>query len=128
MEVVEGNYFGASGDRLIRRLGEAFCGWKRGRVRTLNDLARADLPVPDGVVLTDEAHEAFLEASGLLEGLRVPTWPVLIQREISPLYTGWSTTGSATSQEASAGQASGEKKGGLYDVEPADGEGNQRQS
>jgi hypothetical protein len=74
MEVVEGNYFGASKDRLVRRLGEAFCGWKRGRVRTLNDLARANLPVPDGVVLTDEAHEAFLEASGLLEGLRVAAW------------------------------------------------------
>src|SRR5918994_1355473 len=198
MDGVEGKYFGTSGDRLVRRLGEAFCGWKRGRVRTLNDLARANLPVPDGVVLTDDAHEAFLEASGLLEGLKVaawrgeghlqkaseihlrygsvpmeaglkreicqaliglgapmvvvlsenyekgglrtipdvvdavreawlsvdglkrqienaavgeevPTWPVLIQREISPLYTGWSTTGSATSQEASAGQASGEK-------------------
>ena len=74
MDGVEGYYFGASGDRLVRRLGEALCGWKRGRVRTLNDLARANLPVPDGVVLTDEAHEAFLEASGLLEGLRVAAW------------------------------------------------------
>ena len=214
MKVVEGNYFGVSGDGLVRRLGDAFYGWKRGRVKRLNDLARANLPIPDGVVLTDEAHETFLEASGLLEGLRVaawrgedplqkasemrlrygsvpmeaglkweicqaqirlaapivgvhsenyekgglrtipdvidavreawlsmesltrqienaavgeevPTWSVLIQREISSLYTGWSATGSATFREASAGQASGEKKVALYDVEPAGGEGNQ---
>lgn len=40
---------------------------RRGRVNTLNDLTRAGFPVPDGVVLTVEAHEVFLEASGILE-------------------------------------------------------------
>jgi hypothetical protein len=43
-------------------------------VTTLNDLARAGLPLPDGVVLTEEADEALLEASGVLEGLRVVAW------------------------------------------------------
>ena len=43
-------------------------------MRTLNDLARAGLPVPDGVVLTQEAHEVFLEASGVVEGVKVAAW------------------------------------------------------
>jgi hypothetical protein len=215
MDGLEGKYFGASGDRLVRRLGEAFCGWKRGRVRTLNDLARANLPVPDGVVLTDDAHEAFLEASGLLEGLKVAawrgeghlqkaseirlrygsvpmeaglkreicqaliglgapmvvvlsenyekgglrtipdvvdavreawlsvdgvkrqiekaavgeevsTWSVLVQREISPLYTGWSTLETAPVETPRVGDHLGRKKVALYNVEPADGKGPER--
>jgi hypothetical protein len=58
---------------------------------------------------------------------KIPTWPVLIQREIKPLYTGWSTTSLDVSQKATAGQASGEKKVALYAVEPAGGEDNGRQ-
>ena len=216
MEEVEGDYFGASSSRLVRRLGEALYGRRRGRVRTLNDLARAGLPVPDGVVLTEEAHEGFLEASGVLESIRVaawrgedlrqraseirlrygstpmeaelnwaicqaliglgapvvivlsegyekrglttipdvveavrgawlsaeglkwqiqnaavgeevPTWPVLIQRQISPIYTGWSTVETASVETPpGVGDPSGEQKVALYDVEPAGGEGSER--
>ena len=43
-------------------------------------------------------REAWLSADGLkwqieraCVGEDIPTWPVLVQREISPLYTGWST-------------------------------------
>ena len=57
----------------------------------------------------------------------IPTWPVLIQREIKPLYTGWSTTGLAIPHEVSAGQASDGKEVALYAVEPTGGESNGRQ-
>ena len=203
----EGNSFGASGDRLIRPLGEALYGRRRGRVATLNDLARVGLPVADGVVLTEEAHEVFLEDSGVLEDVRVaawrgedprqkaseirlrygstpleaelnqeicqaliglgapvvsvlsedyekrglstipgvvdavreawlsadrlrwqiqnaavgeevPTWPVLIQKEISPLYTSWSTTGMVSVRGAKESKHLSTTTGELYDVEP----------
>jgi phosphoenolpyruvate synthase/pyruvate phosphate dikinase len=74
MRGAETSYFGMSGGRLLRRLGEPLCGRRYGRVRTLNDLARAGLPVPDGVVLTEEAHEVFLEASGVVEGVKAAAW------------------------------------------------------
>src|SRR5215211_7933213 len=72
--VVEGKYLGATGDRLIRPLGEAFYGRRRGRLRRLNDLARAGLPVADGVVLTEGAHQVFLEDSGVLDSVKVAAW------------------------------------------------------
>jgi len=74
MRGAEISYFGVSGGRLLRRLGEPLYGRRYGRVRTLNDLARAGLPVPDGVVLTEEAHEVFLEASGVVEGVKAAAW------------------------------------------------------
>jgi hypothetical protein len=205
--VVEGKYFRASGDLLVRPLGETFYGPRRGRVATPNDLARVGLPVADGVVLTDEAHEVFLEDSGVLESVKaaawrgegplqkaseirlhygstpleaelnrqicqaliglgapavsvlsedcekrglstipgvvdavreawlstdglkwqiqtaavgeeVPTWPVLIQKEISPVYTGWSTTGTVSVGGAREGKHLSTRPGPLYDVEP----------
>jgi len=210
--VVADKYFGATADRLVRPLGEAFFyGSKRGGVGTLNDLARVGLPVADGVVLTEEAHDVFMEDSGVLESVKVaawggedpaekvseirlryvstpleaglnwkicqalirlgapvvsvlsedyekrglstipdvvdavreawlstdgvkwqlqnavvgeevPTWPVLIQKEISPLYTGWSTTGMVSVGGAEEGEHSSTKRGALYDVEPVGGE------
>lgn len=68
-----------------------------------------------------ERQKAAARATG-----EIPTWPLLIQREMEPLYTGWSTTSLDVSQGATAGQASGEKKVALYAVEPAGGEGNGR--
>ena len=215
MEALEVNCVGASSNRLVRRLGEAFYGRKRGRVRALNDLAGAGLPVPDGVVLTKEAHEAFLEASGVLEGVKIgawrgeeplqkaseirlrygstpvgaelnraicqaliglgapvvivlsdsyeqgslrtipdvldavreawlsaeglkwqiqnaalgeeiPTWPVLIQKEINPIYTGWSSVETAPVETPRVGGHSARSNVALYEVEPAGGEGPER--
>src|SRR5215217_3623334 len=203
----------------VRRLGEGACAAEGTIIGQADLLACVGLPVPEGMVITREAHRAFLQSSGLLgemlayadeqthdqilrprlrhtpighapslvegelnraicealmelgapsvaviseearkgdlksipevkdaireawlseRGLErqisaaratgeIPTWPVLIQREMKPLYTGWSTTSLDVSQEATAGQASGEKKVALYAVEPAGGEGNGRQ-
>ena len=49
----------------VRRLGEAGYGPGDGPVGTLDLLARSGLPVPEGFVLTDEAHREFLRAGGL---------------------------------------------------------------
>lgn len=38
----------------------------------LNDLAGAGLPVPEGVVLTEESPGVILEESGVLEDIKVP--------------------------------------------------------
>ena len=54
----------------MRRLGEAQCTREDGRVGTLDLLARAGLPVPEGVVLKREAHLYFLESSGLAGQIR----------------------------------------------------------
>jgi hypothetical protein len=200
----------------VRRLGEGACDAEGTTIGQLDLLARAGLPVLAGMVITREAHWAFLQSSGRLveifadadeqthdrilkrrrwhartghacgghtpslvdgelnraicealmelgapsvavisEGVRIgdlksipevkdairkawlherglerqiaaarakqeiPTWPVLIQREIKPIYTGWSTTGEAVlSAEVCSGKRTGEKVG-LYDVEPA---------
>ena len=194
----------------VRRLGEGACAAEGTIIGQADLLACVGLPVPEGMVITREAHRAFLQSSGLLgemlayadeqthdqilrprlrhtpighapslvEGelnraicealmelgapsvaviseevrkgdlksipevkdaireawlserglerqisaaratLEIPTWPVLIQREITPHYTCWSTTGEATSAEVCSGKRSGEKVG-LYDVEPA---------
>ena len=74
MRGAETSYFGVSGGRLLRRLGEPLYGRRYGRVTALNDLARTGLPVPDGVVITEEAHEVFLEASGVVEGVKAAAW------------------------------------------------------
>jgi Pyruvate phosphate dikinase, AMP/ATP-binding domain len=215
MRGAETSYCGVSGGRLLRRLGEPLYGRRYGRVRTLNDLARAGLPVPDGVVLTEDAHEVFLEASGVVEGVKaaawreenprqkaseirsrygsvsmeaelkreicqaliglgapvvtvlkdnyekrglktipdvvaavreawlsadglkwqierasvgedIPTWPVLVQREIRPLYTGWSTVERAPIETPWVGDDLRGQKVALYDVEPFDEESPER--
>jgi hypothetical protein len=200
---LEGN-LGVSKSEFTRRLGEAGHGRESERVGVLNLLARAGLPVPEGVVLTHRAHEVFLRASGILRdiqaaarragppvtGIRrkhascpvegelnremcealielnaktavvlsgdlergglssipevrdavreawlsppglerqiavvarggdLPTWPVLVQREPHPQYTGWSTTERET---ISGGEGAERRSGGanvaLYDVE-----------
>jgi hypothetical protein len=79
MKAADSSYFEASRDRLVRRLGETLYehgrgDGRRGRVKALNDLAGAGLPVPEGVVLTEEAHGVFLEESGVLEGVKVAAW------------------------------------------------------
>jgi hypothetical protein len=60
MEETESNSIGAWRDALVRRLGEAGCGRDSGCIGTLDLLARAGLPVPEGVILTRQAHEEFL--------------------------------------------------------------------
>jgi hypothetical protein len=220
MKAADSGYFDTPGDRLVRRLGETLYergrgGGRRGRVKALDDLAGAGLPVPEGVVLTEEAHGVFLEESGVLEGIKVaarrgeeprqktseirsrygsapvetalnrgicqaliglgvpqvavlaenyekralktipdvvgavreawlsadglewqiekaaacgevPTWPVLIQRDISPLYTGWSTVEETPSETPEVGDRSGGKRVALYDVEPFGAESPER--
>ena len=49
-------------------------------------MARARLFLPKGVVLTEvteEAHQTFLEASGVLKGMEVAAWRV----KVSPVRT-----------------------------------------
>ena len=217
MELFEESYC-VSDHPFVRRLGKASCSLQGGIIGELAMLARAGLPIPEGMVITREAHRTFLEASGLLEeilahagaeeaqaqilkphlghtlsrhvtslvegelnraicealielgapsvaviseemrkgdlrsipevkealreawlsekGLKrqvraaalspeeeVPTWPVLVQREIRPLYTGWSTTGEEeprprAEREREAGK---ERMVALFGVEPAEG-------
>jgi len=94
---------------------------------TLNDLARAGLPVPDGVVLTQEAHEVVLETiERVAVRERVPTWPALLQREVRPLYTGWSTVERAPIETPWIGDGVRAQKVALYDVEPFDEESPER--
>jgi len=94
---------------------------------TLNDLARARLPVPDGVVLIQEAHEVVLETiEKIAVRERVPTWPVLLQREVRPLYTGWSTVERALIETPWVGDDVRGQKVALYDVEPFDEESPER--
>jgi hypothetical protein len=59
------------GALFVRRLGEAGYGRDNGRVGLLDVLARAGLPVPDGEILTQRAHEEFLQTSGFLRDIRV---------------------------------------------------------
>ena len=56
--------------RFIQQLGQARYGPESGPVGELNLLACAGLPVPEGVVLTDEFHREFMEATGLLRSIQ----------------------------------------------------------
>ena len=83
----------------------------------------------------DAIREAWLSERGLGRQIsaaratrEIPTWPVLIQREIRPLYTGWSTLERAPVETPRVSDHLGGKKVALYDVERVRGEGNQRQS
>lgn len=52
---------------IVRRLGEAGCTREDGRVGLMDLLARAGLPVPEGFVITREAHLEFLVLAGLAD-------------------------------------------------------------
>jgi hypothetical protein len=65
---------GVSKSEFTRRLGEAGYGRESGRVGVLNLLARAGLPVPQGVALTHRAHEEFLRVSGILREIEAAAW------------------------------------------------------
>jgi hypothetical protein len=69
MGTVEGDP-GVLRARFVRRLGEAGYGPESGIVGELDLLARTGLPVPEGVVLTQESHREFVETSGLLRDIR----------------------------------------------------------
>lgn len=56
--------------RFIQQLGQARYGREGGPVGELNLLAYAGLPVPEGVVLTDEFHREFMKISGLLRSIQ----------------------------------------------------------
>jgi hypothetical protein len=70
---LEGN-LGVSKSEFTRRLEEAGYGRESGRVGVLNLLARAGLPVPEGIVLTHRAHEEFLRTSGILGDIQAAAW------------------------------------------------------
>lgn len=54
----------------IHKLGEARYGRESGLVGELNLLASTGLPLPEGIVLTTDAHQEFMEVSGLLRGIQ----------------------------------------------------------
>src|SRR5215212_1085716 len=86
-----------------------------GRVRTRGDVEparRAGLLVPTGVVLTRRAPEA------VARGEYLPTWPVLVQRELSPRFTGWSTIGEAAIFGGDSAGTPADARTALYDIEP----------
>ena len=205
MKAAEASYFEGYRDLLDRWLGGSL--YRRGRVKAIDDLARAALPVPAGVVLTEEAHEVLLQTSGVVAlvevafqgeedftlkvseiraryrsipiragldheicralivlgvpivtvlsdayairgpktipdvvdavleawlsegGLKrqiekaavleqIPTWPVLIQREVSRLYTGWSSVEEPPIEATVACDHLVSNEVALYDVEP----------
>jgi hypothetical protein len=62
--------FGLSSNPYVRRLGVSGYGRESGRVGELDILARAGLPIPEGVLLTRQAHHEFLVAGGLLQAIR----------------------------------------------------------
>lgn len=55
---------------LVRRLGEGARLGAGGPLAALDALARSGVPVLEGLVLTQRAHEEFLRGSGLLEAIR----------------------------------------------------------
>jgi hypothetical protein len=59
---------GVAKGEFIRRFGEAEHEHDSEHVGMLDQLARAGLPVPEGVVLTPQAHEKFLQACGVRAG------------------------------------------------------------
>lgn len=65
MELLEDCRF--SKEPLIRRLSTASCGPQDGTIGGLDLLARAGWPIPEGIVVTREAHRAFLGSSGLMD-------------------------------------------------------------
>lgn len=68
-----GEGLGVPAPALVRRLGEAGCAPGDGRVGALDLLARSGLPVPEGFVLTTEAHREFLRTRGLWAEILSPT-------------------------------------------------------
>ena len=80
--------------------------------------------VRDAIVdawLSPRGLEMQLEAAARGEDL--PTWPVLVQRELRPRYTGWSTIGEAALCGGdSAGTPADAMTAALYVIEPVGGE------
>jgi hypothetical protein len=56
--------------RLLKRLGEAECTPEDGQVGLMDLLSRDGLPIPEGFVLTREAHRTFLGLGGSLHRLQ----------------------------------------------------------
>ena len=197
-----------SQDGFIHPLGEARYARENGTIGVLDLLSNAGLPVPEGFIVTHEAHRGFLRFSGLTKEMRslangrygirqqtrelrrrytkqppeemlsraisgallelgartvvvhsargseaglgtipsvlaavrriwlsnqtlerqivavtgeeaIPTWPVLVQRESYPEYTGWSTTRDLSESGEPESRREGSKVA-LYDMEPAD--------
>src|SRR5215207_8230038 len=69
METLEGDSR-VSKAKFVQRLGEAGYGLESGLVGELNLLTRMGLPIPEGIVLTHEFHQEFMEMSGLLQALQ----------------------------------------------------------
>lgn len=61
---------GLSSNPYVRRLGVSGYGQESGRVGELAILARAGLPIPEGVLLTRQAHHEFLAAGSLLQAIQ----------------------------------------------------------
>lgn len=70
----------------IRRLGEAGYGPDDGPVGLMDALARAGLPVLEGIVLTRESHREFLEDTSLSRAVREQ--PEALLRRASELREG----------------------------------------
>jgi hypothetical protein len=90
------------------------------------DLEKGNLSsIPE---VRDAVRDAWLSPPGMerqiaavARGGDLPTWPVLVQRELHPRYTGWSTI----ERETMFGGKGTERRSGVanvapYDVEPVD--------
>jgi hypothetical protein len=72
-----------------------------------------------------ESHASAMASrtSGMLpeavaRGEYLPTWPVLVQRELSPRFTGWSTIGEAAIFGGDSAGTPADARTALYDIEP----------
>jgi hypothetical protein len=111
---------------LNRTICEALIGLSAKAVVVISDdLEKGGLrSIPE---VRDAVRDAWLSVRGLerqieaaARGEDLPTWPVLVQKELHPQYTGWSITGEAA--VGAAGRRSGEAPTvALYDVEPTGG-------
>ena len=101
MQVRLGYASGPLEETLNQEICEALIGLRARAVVVLSeDLEERGLgsipEVRDAIVdawLSPRGLEMQLEA--VARGEDLPTWPVLVQRELSPRFTGWSTIGEA---------------------------------
>ena len=88
--------------------------------------------VRNGLTSIPEARNAVREAWLSLEGLKrqvhaavrgedLPTWPVLIQRELNPEYTGWSMARDSSGEGLRSGRPASKRNIVLHDIRPAGG-------
>jgi hypothetical protein len=129
MQVRLGYASGPLEETLNREICEALIGLHARAVVVLSeDLEEHGLgsipEVRDAIVdawLSPRGLEMQLEAAARGEDL--PTWPVLVQRELRPRYTGWSTIGEAALCGGdSAGTPADAMTAALYVIEPVGGE------